>query len=715
MPTTYDGFARNLASIGAITTDELDSIIGDPSNRPEDGEALAALLVRENKLTKYQAQFIYQGKHESLRLGEYLIVDQVGAGGMGQVFRAVHRVMGREVALKTIPAKLAEDETVIQRFRREVRAVAKLVHSNIVTAYDAGTDNGVHYFVMELVNGDDLAQLVRQSGPLSVAHAVDFIRQAAIGLQYAHDQGIVHRDIKPANLLLDHSGTVKILDMGLARFETGDGVENDELTHTGAFMGTADYTAPEQALDTKTADARSDIYSLGCTLFYLLTGTSIYPGDTVVKKVFAHRDSPTPDLRTSRSDVPQSLQQVFEKLVAKNPESRIQSAGQVAEALAEINGLYQAAVSQHAGAGLQQSGNAIESEPTQTRMHSSRDADDTRIGEAVPTRVFAETLPDKVDEQADSSLRKSRTLLWLGCGALGLILVFCIAVFAFPALDNEPIGVAGKVADRSARRAGLLDDADAKRFSETSADSTVSTSKFSLSFDGVDDYVLVPSLDFRDLADAHQPFTIELSFRQQDENGFASDSYLISRFPFAIYTSDGPKIHAFVEAPDEDSRAAAFSLSTTISKTPKRFDVSFVFDGTTVALYVDGQKIEKDIYKILHGPVTTAQKYSGVVSLNLQEFVLEKSTYLGCSSGETHNPKKFYRGMIDEVRISDIARYAADYKPFSRLSADEHSLVLYHFDEGKGATLIDSSGNGHHGKIVGATWVTSPANSTNDD
>src|SRR4029079_14980428 len=214
-----------------------------------------------------------------------------------------------------------KDAAAVARFQREVVAAAKLNHSNIVTAYDADEAPRIHFLVMEYVEGKDLSALVKQNGPLSIDKAVNYILQAARGLEFAHSEGIVHRDIKPANLLLDKKGTVKILDMGLARIG-GDTPGQAELTNTGTVMGTVDYMAPEQALNTKTADARADVYSLGCSLYYLLTGKAVYGGDTLMEKLLAHREEPIPDLRAIRPDVPEHIQSLFTRLVAKKVQDR---------------------------------------------------------------------------------------------------------------------------------------------------------------------------------------------------------------------------------------------------------------------------------------------------------------------------------------------------------------------------------------------------------
>ncbi|MEK0426986.1 MAG: Serine/threonine-protein kinase PknB [Planctomycetota bacterium] len=326
MNLAIDKFVQQLEDSGILAGETIEDFI-PPKGRLKDSAELAHELVRQNKLTSFQVQELEKGNGKSLILGNYVLLEKIGAGGMGEVYKAKHRRMDRIVALKLLPASMMKDPTAITRFAREVKAAAMISHPNIVSAFDADQANGVHFLVMEFVEGSDLSTLIKKHGPISVDKAVSYCIQVAKGLEASHKRGVIHRDIKPANLLLDKEGTVKILDLGLARIEsppkdkTTDATQT-ELTHNGAVMGTFDYMSPEQALNSKDADARADIYSLGCTLFYLIAGRTTYGGDTVIEKVLAHREKPIPSIKDLQTGIPPQLERVFQKMVAKHPDDR---------------------------------------------------------------------------------------------------------------------------------------------------------------------------------------------------------------------------------------------------------------------------------------------------------------------------------------------------------------------------------------------------------
>jgi serine/threonine protein kinase len=265
-------------------------------------------------------------------VGEYDLLEPLGAGGMGEVFKARHRRLGKLVALKLLPVVSHGSADRVARFLREMRAVGTLDHPNVIEAHDAGEETGVVYLAMKLVEGEDLGRLVQRLGPLPVAEACELARQAALGLQYLHERGLVHRDVKPSNLMRTGEGTVKVLDLGLARWKVqGAG----ELTATEQLLGTPDFLAPEQVRDAAAADLRADLYGLGGTLFYLLTGRAPFAHHQgVYGKLDAHRSEAPPDVRGLRPEVPLPVADLLSRLLAKEPGDRPQSAAEVAAALA---------------------------------------------------------------------------------------------------------------------------------------------------------------------------------------------------------------------------------------------------------------------------------------------------------------------------------------------------------------------------------------------
>jgi serine/threonine protein kinase len=300
-----------------------------------DGQSLARSLVAAGLVTAFQMETLQNRRPERLKIGNYDILDKLGTGGTGTVFKARHRRMKRVVALKLLSRSLCKDKTFVLRFQREVETMAQLSHPNIVMATDADEAKVGHFLVMEFVNGADLATVVQKQGPMSVAEAVDCILQAARGLAYVHAQGMIHRDIKPANLLRDSSGMVKVTDLGLARLSStsGNALVSNALTQAGGVLGTVDYMPPEQALDSTNLDHRSDIYSLGATLYFLLIGQPVYPGQTMMDTLLKHRDAPIPALTAVRDDVPAALEDLFRHMLAKSVKDRVQSMAEVVQTL----------------------------------------------------------------------------------------------------------------------------------------------------------------------------------------------------------------------------------------------------------------------------------------------------------------------------------------------------------------------------------------------
>ncbi|MGI9470524.1 MAG: serine/threonine protein kinase, partial [Rubripirellula sp.] len=326
MALLVEQFIANACESSLLSIDEIAAVQATlPDAQRNETQALATALVRSGKLSVFQARSINAGRTK-LIMGQYVILDKIGVGGMGNVYLARHRTMDREVALKTLLASAMKSPDAVKRFQQEVRAAARLMHPNIVAAYDAGEDRGTHYLVMEYVEGTNLSDLLANRGPLNTGEAANCVLQAARGLQYAHDQGVVHRDIKLSNLLLSKDGVVKILDMGLARLERETMAASSGLTQTGQVIGTVDYMAPEQAMNMKDADERSDIYSLGCSLYVLLTGNVVFEGETLLNKMMAHRTHAVPSLAGLGSEYGQ-LNVIFQKMAAKSPVDRYQSMG----------------------------------------------------------------------------------------------------------------------------------------------------------------------------------------------------------------------------------------------------------------------------------------------------------------------------------------------------------------------------------------------------
>lgn len=334
---TIAGLMDTLREHRLIQPDQQDELSRTIRSRFSDVRSVAKYLMQRGWLTVYQVNLILQGQAQELVKGPYRILDPLGKGGVSNVFRAWHTGRNCMVALKVIRPEMLTNPEAVGRFQREMRALSQSSHPNIVKAFDINLVGDTHYFAMEFVEGNSLDKLVQLSGPLPIDKACGYIRQAAQGLQHAHERGLIHRDIKPANLLVNAAGTVvKILDLGLARLNQAASKADParELTVEGVLIGTPDYLSPEQARNAKAVDIRTDIYSLGCTLYFLLTGQPPYPVGALMQKLYQHQRGELPTGKDLRTDLPDDVVAIFQKMMAKNPDDRYQTPEEVAQALA---------------------------------------------------------------------------------------------------------------------------------------------------------------------------------------------------------------------------------------------------------------------------------------------------------------------------------------------------------------------------------------------
>lgn len=299
---------------------------------PSNSRKLATAYTRAGLLTEWHVEKLFAGKYRGFFLNKYKLLGHIGTGGMSSVYLAEHIGLGDKRAVKVLPKRRNADASYLARFQLEAKAIASLNHPNIVLAHDVDQAGDTHYIVMEYVDGIDLQMLVRRDGPFDFSTAASVIAQAARGLEHAHQRGVVHRDVKPANLLIDSKGVVRLLDMGLALVASTD---NHSLTvaHNENVLGTADYLAPEQALNSHSVDHRVDIYGLGCTLYFLLTGRPPFPDGTLAQRIAKHQNEMPQPIRQLREDCPGELEGICVKMIQKDPKYRYQSAGDIAEVL----------------------------------------------------------------------------------------------------------------------------------------------------------------------------------------------------------------------------------------------------------------------------------------------------------------------------------------------------------------------------------------------
>ncbi|WP_197443592.1 protein kinase domain-containing protein [Maioricimonas rarisocia] len=679
-----------LSASEVMSTDEVRAYLNriPEGTRPENGEELARALVRDRKLTAWQAQQIYSGKGKSLVLGNYVLLDQLGQGGMGTVFKAEHRRMKRIVALKTLSDEITRTPDLLARFQREVQAAARLEHPHVVAAYDADQAGETHFLVMQYVAGDDLATLVKKKGPLPFDEAVDCIIQAARGLEYAHLKGVIHRDIKPSNLLLSRDGTVKVLDMGLARIE-GDDATFSDLTGSGAVMGTVDYMAPEQAEDSHRSDTRADIYSLGCSLFFLLTGKATYPGKTMMQKLVAHREAPLPSL-SEAAGVSRQADAVFRRMIAKNPDERFQS---MSELIAELERVRSPAAAASPGSVISEDSRlneflaSIEPGMSATATHrpvrqqssrsSAAQTPTVLVGSAVldtePTRLTNE--PEAFSLRTHSGRRGGsgggmrNWLLW-GGGFLALLLLGGI-IIKITNRDGSTTTI------KLPEGAGVTVEKDGKTLASVPAE-TESTPNYALDFDGKGSPIVVASVP----TNAMSQFTLEARVAY-DGSLDTQICYWAPVVQLRIQEETGK--YQLIAHPSEGGQRQVFSDDAVA---PRDTDhVAIVWDGAELSMYVDGVRQSQTL------KIAAFREHPG------------GKLYVGGSYNAEKVWSGHFDGRIDELRISTTARYKLNFTPARRFEPDQQTRALYHFDDATGGLATDSSGNGYDGLVENARWV----------
>ncbi len=636
------------------------------------------------------------------RFGQYELLEQIGAGSMGTVWKAQHLRLQRPVAIKFLPKDRVQDCQAVARFDREMAAVGKLDHPHLVRAHDAGEVDGQPFLVMEYVEGLDLSAIVQRLGPLPVPDACEIIRQAALGLQYAHEHGLIHRDIKPSNLMLTRGGQIKILDLGLALLRAQQAPAG-ELTYEGQVMGTADYVAPEQVSDSHSVDARADIYSLGCTLYKLLSGQAPFTGPRyrgAFERMMGHVRDAAPPIRGLRSDLPPELAAVVERMMAKDRESRYATPLDAAAALeplaqgADLGRLYDRPVAAtQAGNTGQLPGDdshratdlVLQSAMTGTAPSVKPDAHAAVSAARRP--LAARFLPRLA--AAAGRFRSRRLITAVGLGAFALLMFLGVVIYinrtkiTVPDGAEVTIGEKGQVTVR-------LSEHDAKV-----PLSPAGAVDHALRFRGFDfgDWVKIPSPKY----DPRDPITIEAWFLPDE---VAPSEYL--HHALVVNVNQGEKL----------TPSPGFSLGyRSYQNNDWRFSAMLWKDGwsasqrdagTTGRLcHVAGCWDGKKLQIFLNG-------YPGLAT----ELTVPEGTTTGphWSIGAYLGQKNVgaFAGIMDEVRISSVARYHGQFQPQERFEPDQHTLALYHFDEGEGTVAHDASANALHGEILGAKWVTSP-------
>ena len=439
---------RRLTSAGLP---DVSALLGGRHDQVTSFSQFLNLLVQRKVLTPWQVEELGKGRNQFL-IGKYRLLAELGKGGMAEVFLAEHVTMERRVAIKLISSKLPQ--AAMERFLAEVRAIAALDHPNIVHAYNVDNDGGQYYLVMEFVEGKTLERIVHESGPLSWKRAAEIAKQTALGLDCAHAKGIIHCDLKPANLIVNSEGIVKILDLGLARLVGRDQqVSSAKAEDSQQVLGTVDYMAPELALDPDHVDPRADIYSLGCVLYFALTGNPPFPDGMLAERILKHQMTPPPDPRRKRSDIPHALADVVIRSLAKSPVARFQTAMELAAALDQCLSESSSTV------GLVRARLLSEETMTERSIKTEAVDPDSRIKTApqsleshvapvtdagLPTTVTSSGEAQKRGTSQDSFAIKSKRRRWMWYAVAAIAVATAAALLVLPLLLNRPVKNDGK-------------------------------------------------------------------------------------------------------------------------------------------------------------------------------------------------------------------------------------------------------------------------------
>lgn len=464
-------FLSLLQRSGIVPEDRLKSVLAELSKKASGRtvaiDELTEHLIRSGVITRWHYEKLIGGKYKGFFLGKYKLLGHLGTGGMSSVYLAEHKITGHKRALKVLPRKKVDDKSYFDRFYREGRAAASLNDPNVVRVYDICGEGTTHYMVMEYVEGSDLYEIVKGKGPLDYDLAMGYISQAAKGLQHAHDMKLVHRDVKPANLLVS-GDIVKILDLGLALLTEDE--ESLTVLYNEKVMGTADYLAPEQAVNSHEVDHRADIYSLGCTLYFLLTGHPPFPSGTLAQRIAMHQTREPADIRVDRPDCPDEVVNVCKRMMKKDADERFQSCREVMEAIEYCR--HQVAARETVVAGTTEASESLPkavpmavAKKVKSKSASMRTAADVRtdeisasntvgpigdgVGQVGPKRKSGEVrLPIKT-RSVSKRKQKNAVILFGVIVGLMLILLMLMVVIIMQYTGRSPLNSATSVAQTS--------------------------------------------------------------------------------------------------------------------------------------------------------------------------------------------------------------------------------------------------------------------------